>query len=125
MGRPEDASARSYTMGEVCQLLGIQPHTIRYWERSVPFVAARRNAFGRRVFGAREVSMLYRLRHLIVDGRNSTREAAELLWRELSDGSQDTRGAIGKMRADLLDARNRAQRRLQAVQRRAIRHDPG
>ncbi len=111
-------------MGEVCELLGIRPHTIRYWERSVPFIAARRNAFGRRVFGAREVSMLHRLRYLIVDGGNSTREAADLLWRELSDGSQDARGAIGKMRADLLDARNRAQRRLQAVRRRAVDRDP-
>ena len=45
-------------MGEVCELLGIRPHTIRYWERSVPFIAARRNAFGRRVFGARWFPLL-------------------------------------------------------------------
>ena len=106
-------------MGEVCELLDIRPHTIRYWERSIPFVAARRNAFGRRVFAAREVGMLYRLRHLIVAGGNSTKQAAELLWRELSDGEQDTRGEIGKMRADLLDAHSRVRRRLDAVRLRS------
>ena len=120
MGTPLESAARSYTMGEVCELFGLRPHTIRYWERAAPIVAARRNAFGRRVFGAREVSLLYRLRHLIVDAGLPAREAAEALWRELSDDEQqDARGAIVKMRADLLDARNRVRRRLAATQRRA------
>ena len=103
--------ARSYAMGEVCRLLDVRPHTVRYWEKVVPFLSARRSAFGRRAFTTRDVSLLYRMRHLIRDSHYTIEGASERLWSELSDDEQDARGRIGAMRAELLEARSRLQRR--------------
>jgi DNA-binding transcriptional MerR regulator len=110
-------AVRSYSMGDVSRLLEVRPHTVRYWEKAVPFLSARRSAFGRRAFTARDVSLLYRLRHLVRDARFTLEAASERLWLELSDDEQDARARIGAIRAELLAARSRMLRREAPTQR--------
>lgn len=98
---------RSYTIGEVGHLLEVKTHTIRYWEREIPFLSPQKNVYGRRRFSSKELGLLHRLRHLIFVNKYTLQGACERLWRELSDDEQDTRSHITIMRAELLEARSR------------------
>lgn len=56
--------AESRAIGDVARLLGLQPDTIRYYERSGVLPAPRKDAAGRRVYSAGEVHLIEVLMHL-------------------------------------------------------------
>jgi len=98
---------RRLGIGEVCDLLGIRPHVLRYWEQEVPFLTPPKNVGGRRVYGDREINLLCRLKFLVQE-RRYTLEGAKLA---VLDESSDSRTAgekalVHMIRKELLDARS-------------------
>lgn len=49
---------RYYTIGEVSEHLGVNPSTVRFWERQFDFVNPKKNAQGTRRFSLEEVRKL-------------------------------------------------------------------
>lgn len=68
---PPPSSERRFTIGEAAALARTKPHTVRYWEKKIPQLAAaaaagRRN--GRRVYTAADVDLLRRIQLMLADG---------------------------------------------------------
>ncbi|MBX6423562.1 MerR family transcriptional regulator [Thermosulfurimonas sp. F29] len=57
---------RYYTIREAAELLGLEPHVIRYWEKEFPQLKPRRVA-GRRFYGPEELALLRRIKHLLYE----------------------------------------------------------
>ncbi len=53
-----------YSVAAVCKKLGIQPHTLRYWEKEFE-IKFKRNSAGRRIIAAEQLKKLELIQHLI------------------------------------------------------------
>ena len=92
-----------YTMANASELLQIKPHVIRYWEQEIPLIRSCRDNSGRRLYSARDMQILLRLKHLLYNRRFTLEGAREELYRELGGNSQDLRSGISLLRSELLE----------------------
>ncbi len=93
-----------YHIGEVCRLLDVKPHVLRYWEQEIPFLSPRKDDSGRRLYSIRDVNMLFRLRHLLYDRKYTVEGARQRIWEELEGISPDIQARIHAIRHELLSA---------------------
>ncbi|MFM8393677.1 MAG: MerR family transcriptional regulator [Acidobacteriota bacterium] len=56
-----------FKIGEVCELVGVQAHVLRYWETEFPMLQPQKNRAGQRTYRRRDVEMALRIRQLLYD----------------------------------------------------------
>jgi DNA-binding transcriptional MerR regulator len=56
-----------FRIGEVCALIKVQPHVLRYWETEFPMLAPQKNRAGQRVYRRKDVEMVFRIRDLLYE----------------------------------------------------------
>jgi DNA-binding transcriptional MerR regulator len=95
---------RRLGIGEVCRLLDIKPHVLRYWEEEISFLEPEKNAGGRRMYGDKEMNLLYRLKYLIVEKRLTVEGAKIALLEEMSGPHGNEKAEILAQRKNLLDS---------------------
>jgi DNA-binding transcriptional MerR regulator len=84
-GRLRRARRRTfYSIGEVCTMLDIKPHVLRYWETQFPRLSPSKNRAGNRVYTGEELEQIALIRRLVHDERY-TIEGARLRLREMED----------------------------------------
>jgi DNA-binding transcriptional MerR regulator len=54
-----------FSIGEVCELTGLKPHVLRYWESQFKFLNPAKNRSGNRVYQRREVELVVLVKHLL------------------------------------------------------------
>ena len=54
-----------FRIGEVAELVGVEPHVLRYWEREFRTIRPSKSAKGQRVYSRRDVENLMRVRELL------------------------------------------------------------
>jgi DNA-binding transcriptional MerR regulator len=54
-----------YRIGEVAELVGVEPHVLRYWEREFRTIRPTKSPKGQRVYSRRDVENLSRVRQLL------------------------------------------------------------
>src|SRR5579863_9010074 len=54
-----------FSIGEVCQLTGLKPHVLRYWESQFRFLHPAKNRSGNRVYQRREVELIMLVKQLL------------------------------------------------------------
>src|SRR5580700_3932457 len=54
-----------FRIGEVAELVGVEPHVLRYWEREFRSIRPTKSAKGQRVYSRRDVENLMRVRDLL------------------------------------------------------------
>ncbi len=77
-----------YSIGEVCDLTGLKPHVLRYWETQFGVLNPTKNRAGNRVYRSKEIEIILLVKHLLyekkytIEGANNrlveTRRAGEL-----------------------------------------------
>ena len=103
-----------YLIGEVCRLLDVKPHVLRYWEQQVPLLAPRKDHAGRRIYSPREVQILFRLRYLIVTRRLTTEGAARKILEEVQGPGADLKAKVHELRESLLSLQRNVRTRSRA-----------
>lgn len=56
-----------FKIGEVCQITGIQPHVLRYWETEFPQLAPEKNRSGQRVYKRRDIEIILKIKKLLYE----------------------------------------------------------
>jgi len=74
-----------FKIGEVCELLDVQAHVLRYWETEFPMFAPQKNRAGQRTYRRRDVEMALRIKELLYDEKYTIAGAKQKL-------SSDMRG---------------------------------
>src|SRR5439155_20607934 len=89
MRTDDDAIAKReyYSMGEVCDLTGLKPHVLRYWETQFDVLHPVKNRAGNRVFRAADIEQVLLVKHLLYDEKY-TIEGARQKLQELRAGGQ-------------------------------------
>jgi len=76
-----------FRIGEVCDLIKVQPHVLRYWETEFPMLAPQKNRAGQRVYRRKDVEMVFRIRDLLYEEKFTIAGAKKRLLDEIRGGS--------------------------------------
>jgi DNA-binding transcriptional MerR regulator len=80
-----------FRIGEVCDLIKVQPHVLRYWETEFPMLAPQKNRAGQRVYRRKDVEMVLRIRDLLYEEKFTIAGAKKRLLDEMRGGSARAR----------------------------------
>src|SRR2546422_267280 len=58
-----------YRIGEVCEIVGVQPHVLRYWETEFPRLSPPKNKAGQRTYRPKDIELLLQIRKLLYEDR--------------------------------------------------------
>jgi DNA-binding transcriptional MerR regulator len=56
-----------YSIGEVCEITGLKPHVLRYWETQFKAIQPVKNRAGNRAYRRREIEMIQLVKKLLYD----------------------------------------------------------
>jgi len=69
-----------YTIGEVSSILGLNPSTIRYWEKYFSSLKpSKRTGTSKRKFDLNDIQTLFRIRTVLRDEKNTIKNAQAIL----------------------------------------------
>lgn len=76
-----------YSIGEVCSMIGVKPHVLRYWESQFDELRPNKNRSGNRVYQSGEIELIA-LIHRLVHEERYTVEGARKRLGELQEAGQ-------------------------------------
>jgi len=83
-------SQEFYKPAEACRIAEVAPYVLRYWETEFPALSeGREKAAGSRLYSARDVRIISRIRELLYDEGFTVAGAKKRLEAELSEGRFD------------------------------------
>lgn len=74
-----------YSIGEVSEITGIEPHVLRYWESVFKDLNPKKNKGGNRVYKEKDIEIIVKLKKLIKEKKYSTKGAKQVLENETND----------------------------------------
>jgi DNA-binding transcriptional MerR regulator len=97
-----------FRIGEVAELVGVEPHVLRYWEREFRSIRPTKSAKGQRVYSRRDVENLMRVRELLYREGFTIAGAKKKLQRsglEPGEAVESTPEDVSKIREQLVAMR--------------------
>ena len=79
---PEIPDKLFFRIGEVSEIVGVEPYVLRYWESEFPALAPRKSSSGQRMFRRKDVELLLRIKHLLYDQKFTIEGARKALISE-------------------------------------------
>jgi DNA-binding transcriptional MerR regulator len=90
MSRSPRASLRQYfSIGEVCSMVGLKPHVLRYWETQFEELAPPKNRSGNRVYRTAEVELIALIQRLVHEEKYTLEGARRRLQELRAAGTAD------------------------------------
>lgn len=74
-----------FKIGEVCDIVDVQAHVLRYWETEFPMLSPQKNRSGQRTYRRRDVEMALRIKELLYDDLYTIAGAKKRLQSEMRD----------------------------------------
>ncbi len=68
-----------YSIGDVCELTGLKPHVLRYWETQFEVLQPSKNRAGNRVFRPKEIELILLVKHLLYEEKFTVEGARQKL----------------------------------------------
>ena len=90
-----------YSIGEVCDLSGLKPHVLRYWETQFELLHPTKNRAGNRVFRPKEIELILLVKHLLYD-KKFTIDGARQRLLEMRKGGEIAEGGKDRVGRDFL-----------------------
>ena len=73
-----------FKIGEVCEVAGVKPFVLRYWETEFPDLAPAKGAGGQRTYSKADVHLILRIKQLLYEERFTVAGAKKRLAEEVS-----------------------------------------
>lgn len=77
-----------FKIGEVCDILDVQAHVLRYWETEFPQLSPQKNRSGQRTYRRRDVEIALRIKELLYEDLYTIAGAKKKLQTELRETSR-------------------------------------
>jgi len=91
-----------YSISEVCEIVGLKPHVLRYWETQFPPLSPSKNRSGNRVYQRKEIKLIMLVKKLLYQERYTVEGArAKLEQLRRSGRMKETTGRA--LRADAVE----------------------
>ena len=92
-----------YSIGEVCDLVGLKPHVLRYWESQFPVLNPSKNRSGNRVYLRREVELIFLVKELLYTEKYTIQGAKQKL-EQLRRGGELRAAASRALDGEMIEA---------------------
>jgi DNA-binding transcriptional MerR regulator len=107
-----------FKIGEVCEIAGVKPFVLRYWETEFPELSPTKGAGGQRTYTRDDVQLILRIKQLLYEERFTVAGAKKRLTEEVS--VQEAKPVkLDTKRADQVESLRRAlkqtRRELEAI----------
>jgi DNA-binding transcriptional MerR regulator len=97
-----------YSIGDVCDLLGLKPHVLRYWETQFEILRPSKNRAGNRVYRPKDIELITLVKNLLYEQKYTIEGANQKLLDmrregELEGGKQEVLGTefLASMKEEL------------------------
>ena len=77
-----------FKIGEVCDLVGVQAHVLRYWETEFSSLSPQKNKSGQRTYRKRDVEIALRIKELLYNEMFTIAGARKKIQTELRDANR-------------------------------------
>src|SRR5205807_10026427 len=77
-----------FKIGEVCDIVGVQAHVLRYWETEFPTLSPQKNKSGQRSYRRRDVEIAVRIKQLLYNEMFTIAGARKKLQLEQREGNR-------------------------------------
>lgn len=106
MSPTADPVQEFFSIGEVCELTGLKPHVLRYWESQFRFLSPAKNRSGNRVYQRREVELIMLVKHLLYEEKYTIEGARQKVDEHRRGGDLKivARGALTVQALESLEA---------------------
>jgi putative toxin-antitoxin system antitoxin component (TIGR02293 family) len=81
-----DVRTERFLIGEVCELVGVQPHVLRYWETEFPMLSPQKTKSGSRQYSRGDLEIALRIKQLLYDEMYTIAGAKKRLYFETPRG---------------------------------------
>jgi len=81
-GSPDIPDKLYFKIGEVSDLLAVEPHVLRFWEGEFPPLSPKKSGTGHRLYRRKDVELLLRIKHLLYERRFTIEGARQALQKE-------------------------------------------
>jgi len=81
-GSPEIPDKLYFKIGEVSDLLGVEPYVLRYWETEFAVLSPKKSGTGHRLYRRKDVELLLRIKHLLYEKKFTIEGARQTLQAE-------------------------------------------
>lgn len=83
-----------FKIGEVCDLVDVQAHVLRYWETEFPQLAPQKNRSGQRSYRRRDVEISLRIKELLYEELYTIAGARKKLQQEMRENGKAKSGEM-------------------------------
>ena len=87
---------------DICRILDIKPHIIRYWEQEINEISPRKDHYGVRIYSFKDINLLFRINYLSHKKGFNIAKIREQLWLDMDAGIQNRRTKIQELRTELI-----------------------
>jgi DNA-binding transcriptional MerR regulator len=98
-----------YRIGEVADIVGVEPHVLRYWETEFRTIRPQKSRRGQRIYSRRDVERLLRVKDLlytqgftIAGARKKLRDADGQTERRAQGSPAQLRAALSELRQEVV-----------------------
>lgn len=77
-----------FKIGEVCEIVDVQAHVLRYWETEFPMLSPQKNRSGQRTYRRRDVEIALRIKELLYEDLYTIAGAKKRLQKEMREASR-------------------------------------
>lgn len=81
-GSPDIPDKLYFKIGEVSDLLSVEPYVLRYWETEFPLLSPKKSGTGHRLYRRKDVELLLRIKSLLYEQRFTIEGARQALQSE-------------------------------------------
>ena len=81
-GFPEIPDKLYFKIGEVSDILGVEPYVLRYWQTEFPQLSPKKSGTGHRLYRRKDVELLLRIKELLYEKRFTIEGARQTLQSE-------------------------------------------
>ena len=91
-----------YSIGDVCDLTGLKPHVLRYWETQFDVLRPTKNRAGNRVFRPKDIELVLLVKNLLYEQKYTIEGANQKLLEMKKGGELEGGGPQGLLGSEFL-----------------------
>ena len=111
MPRPEIPDKLFFKISEVCEIVGVEPYVLRFWETEFPNFAPEKSKAGHRVYKRKDVENVLRVKELLYDRGFTIAGARKQLSKSRAPKLEDRDQVLTRVRDELRDILTLLQRK--------------